>query len=395
MTMILIRQELDERRERFVRAMTQAHPEWDTALFVSKVNQYYFTGTMQDAVLLIFRGGEYAYYVRKSCERAEEESPLTVRPMNSYRDIADAGHVQWGRTFVEADSIPYGMVERMRKYCHMDSVFALDAVIGEVRSVKSPYELHWIGTSGRQHDRLLTEVVPGLLKEGMSETELTGEVFLEMLRLNHQGLARFNQYQTEIVAGQLGFGVNSLCPTSFDGPGGASGICAAAPVAGSPDRKLQKGDLVFVDIGFGMNGYHSDKTQVYQFGGKPAPETLAAHRMCMDVLLRAADMLKPGAIPSEIYRAALSTLSADQLRNFMGYGSRAVKFLGHGVGLHIDELPVIAEGFSAPLRENTVISLEPKKGVPGVGMVGVEETFLVTPGGGKCLTGGPREIIMV
>lgn len=393
--MILTRQELDERRERFVRAMTQAHPDWNTALFVGKVNQYYFTGTMQDAVLLIFRGGEYAYYVRKSFERAGEESPLTVRPMNSYRDIANDGYATLGRTFIEADSIPYGMVERMRNYLQMDCACALDAVIGEVRSDKSPYELYWIGNSGRLHDRLLTEVVPGLLREGMSETELAGEVFLEMLRLGHQGLARFNQYQTEIVAGQLGFGVSSLYPTSFDGPGGALGICAAAPVAGSPDRKLKKGDLVFVDIGFGVNGYHSDKTQVYHFGGSPAPETLAAHRMCMDVQSRAADMLKPGAIPSEIYRSALSALTANQLRNFMGYGNRAVKFLGHGVGLHIDELPVIALGFNAPLRENMVISLEPKKGVPGVGMVGVEETFLVTPDGGKCLTGGSRPIMII
>lgn len=79
----------------------------------------------------------------------------------------------------------------------------------------------------------------------------------------------------------------------------------------------------------------------------------------------------------------------------MGVGNESVKFLGHGVGLHVDEYPVIAKGFNEPLEENMVIALEPKRSIPGVGIVGVEDTYLVTPQGGKCLTGGEKEIILV
>ena len=79
----------------------------------------------------------------------------------------------------------------------------------------------------------------------------------------------------------------------------------------------------------------------------------------------------------------------------MGFGGRVAKFLGHGIGLQVDEPPVIAGGFTSPLKENTAIAIEPKKGVPGIGMVGVEDTYFVTENGGKCITGGGCDIIEV
>ena len=91
------------------------------------------------------------------------------------------------------------------------------------------------------------------------------------------------------------------------------------------------------------------------------------------------------------------TLSIDFciFKNFMGFGNHRVKFLGHGIGLLIDELPVIAEGFSEPLREGMVFAVEPKKGFKDIGMIGIENTFVVTPGGGRCITGESRGLIPV
>ena len=101
-------------------------------------------------------------------------------------------------------------------------------------------------------------------------------------------------------------------------------------------------------------------------------------------------MLKPGAVPSEIYNCVMNDLSVDFLENFMGFGNRTVKFLGHGIGLTIDELPVIAQGFDEPIQEGMVFALEPKKGIKDIGMVGIENTFIVTTEGGKCITGTNR-----
>jgi Xaa-Pro aminopeptidase len=133
----------------------------------------------------------------------------------------------------------------------------------------------------------------------------------------------------------------------------------------------------------------------YMFG-RPLPEAaLAAQARCVDIERRLAVALKPGAIPSRIYTETLGSLDASFRENFMGFGPRRVSFLGHGVGLQIDEPPVLAEGFDEPLAEGMVLALEPKKGIPGVGMVGTENTYQVTPDGGRSLTGCHPGLMLV
>ena len=245
------------------------------------------------------------------------------------------------------------------------------------------------------HRRVMEENVPALLREGVNEAEFACDLYSLLVREGHQGAVRFGMFNVDIAVAQLGFGENSLYPTSFDGPGGCVGVCPAAPVLGSRDRKLRKGDLVFVDAGCAMDGYATDKTMVYMFGRALPDEVMALHRRCVEIERRLASMLKPGAIPSEIYTRTMESLDPEFLKNFMGFGARRANFLGHGVGLQIDEPPVLAEGFDEPLAEGMVLALEPKKGVPRVGMVGSENTYLVTPDGGRSLTGNHPGLILV
>jgi Xaa-Pro aminopeptidase len=155
------------------------------------------------------------------------------------------------------------------------------------------------------------------------------------------------------------------------------------------------GDLVFIDIGFGVEGYHTDKTLTYMFGRGPDKKVLELHNRCVDIQNSLSENLRPGNLPSVLYEKTLKDLPSEFLKNFMGYGSRQVKFLGHGIGLVIDEIPVIAKGFDCPLEKNMVLALEPKKGIEKVGMVGIENTFIVTPHGGECITGNSRGMIVV
>ena len=115
----------------------------------------------------------------------------------------------------------------------------------------------------------------------------------------------------------------------------------------------------------------------------------------MEAQRRIAELMVPGAVPSDIYNRVMEDLSTEFKQNFMGFGSRQVKFLGHGVGLHVDELPLIASGYRAPLQAGMTLALEPKKGIADVGMVGVEDTYVVEEGGGRCITGGGSDIIVV
>ena len=388
--------ELNDRREKFIAAMVAEKPDWETALIVGKVNLYYFTGTIQDALLIFRKDGSFSYYIRRSFERALEESPLSgIRQMHSYRQAAEMEDRPFGNTYIEGDILTYTVLERLKNSFDMRISGTLDRIVMNVRSVKSAYELYYMQKAGDKHRILMDEVIPGLMRGGMSEQAFVGEVANQVFKLGYHGYTRFSRFQSEMMIGQFGFGTNSLVPTNFDGPGGSRGYGAAMPVAGSPHKLLKKGDLVFVDIGFGINGYNSDKTQVYSFGAKPSPAAAAAHQVCIDVQMRTAERLRPGEVPAKIYTDIMDWLDDQQKINFMGYKNRQVRFLGHGIGLHVDEIPVIAQNFDRPLAENMVIALEPKKGVEGEGMVGVEDTYIITPDGGRCITGGPREIIVV
>ena len=393
----LTREETALRLRNFCLKMDSHHPDWETALFVSKINQYYFTGTMQDGLLVIKRGGELFFFVRRSLERAFDESPLeSIYPMTSYRDAAAVLGADLGRTYIETELMPLALHERLKKYFTFPSPpGALDRTIAAVRAVKTLYELAAAEESGRIHHILMRDTVPSLMREGMSETDLCARLLERMYDAGYHGANRFHMFQTDIGIGQVGFGVSSLYPTNFDGPGGHVGLAPNAPVMGSRERKLRRGDTVFVDIGFGVRGYNTDKSQAYIFGAKPTEEMILAQRGCADVQRRVAALLVPGARPSDVYRTAMSELSPDFLKDFMGFGDRRVRFLGHGIGLHVDETPVIAEGFDDPIEENMLFAVEPKKGVAGVGLLGVEDTYVVEKGGARCLTGGGCDIIEV
>jgi Xaa-Pro dipeptidase len=387
------RERLESRIAALARALAELPGGFDTALIAGRINQYYLTGTMQDGIFALRADGSYRFFVRKSYERAGMESPLDrIVRMAGYRDMLAELPEDLGRTYIDTEVMPLAMLERIRKYLKPGIVLSLDRVLSGMRAVKDPDEIALIEESGRRHNELMERVVPALLREGMSEAELAADVYAAMVKAGHHGLTRFSMFQMEMVAGQIGFGENSLYPTNFDGPGGMRGLHPAVPILGSRDRLLKRGDIVFADIGHGYLGYHSDKTQVYSFGAEPPAAAIEAHEACRGVLRKALGLIRPGASASAVYRDAVAGRPACLSRHFMGYGETGVKFLGHGIGLHIDEQPVITAANETALREGMVIALEPKCGVEGVGMVGVEESYVIEKTGPRCVTGGDKPI---
>ncbi|MFZ1897147.1 M24 family metallopeptidase [Methanoregula sp.] len=388
--------ELTARLARFRAEMDRRCPGWSVAAISEKVNLYYFTGTIQDGLLLVPRDGDAVFWVRKSYERAQCESLFPdIRPMKSFRDAAAATGPVKGPVYLELDAVTLAQYGRMQKhFAFFTSPLPLDAQVAAVRAVKSPYELARMEKAGEIHRHVLEDLAPDLLREGIDEISLTADLYSVMVREGHQGLMRFGMFN-EMLLGQIGFGTSSICPICVDTPGGISGLNPAVPMSGSRERKLKKGDLVVIDIGCGVEGYHTDKTQSYMFGRSIPEEAIRVHEQCVAVQDEVAAFLKPGAIPSEIYTTVMDGLSPEFRDGFMGYGKNTVKFLGHGIGLWIDESPVIAKGFDEPLQEGMVFAVEPKKGIKGVGLVGIENTFVVTPQGGRSLTGTDRGLMPV
>jgi Xaa-Pro dipeptidase len=388
--------ELKNRMRCFRKQMEISNPDWEMSVIFSKINLYYFTGTMQDGMLIIPKNEEAIFWVRRSYERALDESLFSsIQPMNSFRDAAKSVSELPGTVYLETEVVPLALYQRFQKYFPFKNVKSADAQICAVRAVKSEYELSLLREAGRIHKHVLEYLVPDILREGMSEADLSTELFSVLVKEGHHGACRFGMFDTEMILGNVCFGESSIYPTYFNGPGGKLGLSPAAPLLGSRDRKLRKGDLVFVDVGCGVDGYHTDKTTTYMFGSSLPQYAIDAHNKCVAVQDEAASMLKPGIPPSEIYNTIMNGLDKEFLQNFMGFGNRKVKFLGHGVGLLIDETPVIAEGFDEPLQEGMVFALEPKKGIEKIGMVGIENTFIVTSDGGECITGNNPGLIPV
>lgn len=388
--------ELKNRMRCFRQHMDSSNPEWEMAVIFSKINLYYFTGTMQDGILIIPKNEEPTFWVRRSYQRALDESLFpNIEPMGSFRDAAKGINKLPDTVYLESETVPLALYQRFQKYFPFKKVKSADAQISATRAVKSEYELELTREAGKINQHVLEELVPGMLREGMSEAELAVEVFSVMVEEGHHGVCRFGMFDTEMFLGNVCFGESSIYPCSFDGPGGTYGMSPAVPLIGSRDRKLRKGDLVFVDAGCGFEGYNTDKTTTYMFGASLPQYAIDIHNKCVDIQNKAASMLKPGSIPSKIYNTIMSDLDKEFSRNFMGFGNRKVKFLGHGVGLIIDETPVIAEGFDEPLQERMVIALEPKRGIENTGMVGIENTFIVSPDGGECITGNNPGLIPV
>jgi len=380
--------ELGSRMRRFRARMDTANPGWEIAVILSKINLFYFTGTMQDGMLLVPCDGDPVLWVRRSFERAVDESEFPeIRQMRSYRDAAATMAKIPKTVWLETEHVPLAAYGRLQKHFPFTTVRDVDAEVLRIRAVKSSYEIGLMEEAGEIHRRVLEDLTPDILREGMSEAEFSSDLYSLMMQEGHHGIVRFGMSEAEIVLGLIGFGESSIYPTFLDSPGGNAGLSPAVPLLGSRDRKLAPGDLIFCDIGCGYHGYHTDKTMTYVFRGSLPEEAVAIHRQCVRIQDAIVPLLRPGGIPSEIYRTITSGLGPDFLKNFMGYGNRKVQFLGHGIGLEIAENPVIAKGFDEPLEEGMVIALEPKKGIKGIGMVGTENTFVVTKNGGRSITG--------
>ncbi len=387
--------ELDHRMTRLRRRLDEREPGWRAAIVTRKPSLFYLTGAVPDGMLYLPRETDATLFVRRGYSRAMEESAFSrIRPMRSFRDAAERIGSRPQEVLVEKDGLTLSLLELLNKHFHFERIDDIAPHLSAVRAVKSRYEIERVRRAGAIQAEILERIVPTLLREGMTEAELAAEILAAFLKRGSLGLIRVNQPEMELLLGCVCFGDSSLLSNGFSGPDGLLGMHTTLQSMGSPGRRLAKGDIVFVDAGCNFEGYHTDKTVVYGFGADPPDEVLAAHERCLAIQADSSARLRPGERPSAIYESVVAGMDAAFFENFMGFGEQHVPFLGHGCGLHVAEPPIIAKGFDEPLEENMVIALEPKKGIPGIGMVGTENTFLVTPEGGLRLTGGEGALVV-
>jgi Xaa-Pro aminopeptidase len=387
--------ELEQRWNRCRTLLKTYIPGAQGLMVFSRLNIYYFSGTFGNGLLWLPLEGYPVLLCRRGRERAQMESPMEhIYPFHSYKDIEvllrSAGAPLPGAFAVEMNGLSWALGNSFSKYLSGFKHLPGDKVIAMTRGRKTEWELVRLRSAGTSHEKCLMELLPPLLGKGMTELEIAHLISRLFFQEGHHGILRMESYGEEVYLGHISIGESGNYPSVFNGPVGLRGAHPAVPYMGSNDIAWKEGQPLTIDNGFTLEGYHTDKTQVYWLGEQSSiPSTvLAAHNFCIELQEWIAGNLKPGVLPSELWRH--SRESADRhgwSEGFMGLGKNKVNFVGHGIGLAIDEYPVLTEGFDLPLEEGMVLAVEPKIGIRDVGIVGVENTYEVTPAGGKCLTG--------
>ena len=371
----------------------------DAALVLQRVDLFYFSGTFQQGSLYIPSSGDPLLMVHKSSERARAESGIEqILHLESPRKIPGLlkanGYPLPRKLGLELDVLPTNMYFNYQRLFQGADLVDLSQPIRLMRAVKSTHEINIMRRAAELSDQVAGHV-PTILREGMSELELAGKVEAKARKLGHQGVVRMRLWGGEMFYGHLMSGPTAAAPSYLASPTG--GVGASPAIAQGPGyRTIQRHEPVLVDYVFAYNGYLSDHTRIFSLGSLPQKLVDAQSAM-----LQVQEMVKKSATPGvpsgAIYELALAKAAElGYADHFMGAaGKERIRFVGHGIGLEVDEYPFLAAGQDLPLQEDMTIALEPKLIFPGEGVVGIENTHVVTQDGLKQMGSFEEEIIIV
>ncbi|HOG98197.1 MAG TPA: Xaa-Pro peptidase family protein [Methanothrix soehngenii] len=362
----------------------------DGALLFQAVDMCYFSGTAQDGLVYIPRDGEPIVMMKRSLVRAKEESPLEVRPLKNMRNLKEDLGIKTSATIgLEMDVLPCSFYFRVNKALEDASFVDVAERIKHIRSVKSEFEIKL----AKEAAQMLVEgfsTVPDHIKEGMTEVELMCRMESEMRLMGHQGSLRFRRFNSIVPIGHIMSGSSAAIPSFLASPTGGRGTSVVFP-HGPGYRKIKRNEPVFVDTVGICNGYIADATRIFSLG-KIEPGLVEAYEASCQIEEAIAREMMPGRTARELFELSESEGARLGYGDFLGgpVGSKC-GFVGHGVGLELDEYPVLAP-LDHEIQEGMTIAVEPKIIYPGKGVLGVEDTFLTTSSGALRLTEMPLEI---
>jgi Xaa-Pro aminopeptidase len=362
------------------------------ALLLNAVDVYYLAGTAQNGALFVPASGAPTLLVRKSLARAKAESGVAdVRPFPSSKELALALPGAAGKVGVAFEAVPQGVLDFWRKCLPAAELVDAGPILREHRQVKSASELAVLREGAARMCRVFSEI-PSFLRAGMRELDVSAEVEYRLRKAGNEGSPRLRAFNAHFFVGLAVAGDGAAAPGAFDGPVVGAGLSPSS--GGASERLVQAGDPVLVDFTAVHRGYVVDMTRIAVVG-ELAPDLARAFDVACAIQDEVARNLRPGVPCAELWEHARAMSEQAGLGDvFMGPPGDQARFVGHGVGLELDELPVLAPGFKVPLREGMTIAIEPKFVIPGRGAVGIENTFVVTPTGGEKLTSGvPDEIL--
>ncbi len=367
-----------------------ARQQADALLVTTNVNLYYVSGRVFAGMAYIPSEGEPLFFVRRPVGLKGENVLYIRKPEEMSDRLRERGIALPRKLLLETDSIPMSEYLRYEKIFSPEQTGNGTRLLRTVRSVKTPFELGRLRLSGRLHAEVYRRI-PELFRPGMTDLELSVEIERESRLKGSRGIFRIFGQSMEIFGGSVLAGDNADTPSPYDFALGGGGLDTSLPV-GANGTVLSDGMSVMVDMGGNFTGYMTDMTRVFSVGKLP-DLAYRAHDTSLEIQRRIAEAARPGTPASELYAIAVHTAAEAGLSEyFMGHRQQA-GFVGHGIGIEINEMPVLAPRSKEILAEGMVFALEPKFVIPGVGAVGIENSFAVTAGGLEKLTPMDEEIV--
>jgi len=389
-------QEIESRIRKFQSGLQKT--DLDGAFILQNADLFYFSGTIQSSVLLIPQQGEPVLMVQKGFERARQESSLKhVVPVTGRGQIKkvmkDCGFLDLKKIGLEMDILPVNVYSRYQQTFPEYEWLDVSGAILRLRMIKTPYEVKQI----RSAARILHKGYMGIreiIREGMTELEIDGHLALIARREGHMGILRMRGWNQEMTYAHVLSGESGATISFLDSPHGGKGNTPAM-AQGASFRRIRRDEPIGIDYGIGINGYVADQFRTLVIGDLPE-ELMRAHDFSVEIHSLFVKEAKPGVSCSDLYRLALKKAEKTGCGEyFNGYGEGKVRFVGHGLGLEIDEYPILAPRFNQRLEPGMVIALEPMFVFPGKGIVGLEDDYLVTATGVERLTLTDQAVIKV
>lgn len=362
----------------------------DGALIVQNSDLFYFTGSIQRGAFYLPADGEPVYLVVKDFSRARMESGLKhVEPMPSLRKLPEKfGDLNIPRPAIigmELDVLPVLQYRRYQDILTDVQIVDVSSLIRQVRAVKSDYEIA-IMQDGAVIAEKTFEYAKEIISAGRSDIEIAAELECFASKEGHQGVVRFRAFNSELHFGHVLSGGDGAVPAYLDAPLGGLGVTPAVG-HGASYKTIAAGEPIIIDFIIAYDGYLVDQTRTVVVGA--ASEQLkTAYADMVSIQSRMYELARPGMAWGELYGQCYEMACELGYRDhFMGSAGSQVSFIGHGVGIEVDEYPFIAKGFDNQLlQKNMTFAFEPKAVFPGLGAVGIENTWQVTSTGLKRLT---------
>lgn len=378
----MLHSELELRRDK-IRALMAAR-SIDAALICCNVNLLYTCGTVVCGYFYLPLHGPATLFVKRPNNLTGEHIHPIRKPEQLPDLLRDCGLPLPARLMLEGDELSYGEYTRLAA-CFPDAEVLPcgTSLVRQARAVKTETEIELFRRSGMALTKAY-EQIPTVYRPDMTDRQLSVEVERLVRLAGGLGIFRVFGRSMEVFMGSLLAGDNAAAPSPYDFALGGAGLDASLPVSASGSL-IRPGQSIMVDMGGNFYGYMGDMSRVYSVGRLPE-KAYAAHQTCLEIQDTIVAKARPGAVCGDLYDLAVDIARRNGFADyFMGVGQKA-KFVGHGIGLEINESPVLAPRVAQTLEPGMVFALEPKIVLPGIGPLGVENSWAVTATGLEKLT---------